>query len=59
MIWKAGDKDSNLAEEAHADINREGIHCTLVGGVKKGQAFDNLKITTLQVMFCVDLVGII
>ncbi|PPQ84978.1 hypothetical protein CVT25_010531 [Psilocybe cyanescens] len=48
MIWKAGDKDSNLAEEAHADINREGIHCTLVGGVKKGQAFDNLKITTLQ-----------
>ncbi|KAJ7747876.1 hypothetical protein B0H14DRAFT_2541606 [Mycena olivaceomarginata] len=48
-VWKAGDGHSNLIESVHADVNREGVRCTLVGGLKKGQAFDNMKMKTLEV----------
>ncbi|KAF8160165.1 hypothetical protein BJ912DRAFT_866014 [Pholiota molesta] len=47
-IWKAGDSNSNLIETAHSDVNREGIHCTLLGGIKKGRAFDAMKLKSLQ-----------
>ncbi|KAF8182256.1 hypothetical protein K438DRAFT_2166815 [Mycena galopus ATCC 62051] len=46
-IWNAGDANSNLIESVHQDVNREGVHCTLLGGLKKGQFFDALKIKTL------------
>ncbi|KAJ6580121.1 hypothetical protein DFH09DRAFT_1029996 [Mycena vulgaris] len=46
-IWNAGDPNSNLIESVHRDVNREGIHCTLLGGLKKGQLFDALKMKTL------------
>lgn len=49
LIWKAGDANTNLIESVHADVNREGVHCTLVGGLKKGQAFDRMKMKTLEV----------
>src|SRR5882757_4861324 len=49
VVWKAGESNSNLVESVHADVNREGISCTLVGGVMKGQRFDILKEKTLQV----------
>jgi hypothetical protein len=48
-IWRAGESTSNLVETVHADVNREGISCTLVGGVKKGQYFDEMKKRTLLV----------
>jgi len=48
-IWRAGDANSNLIESVHADVNCEGILCTLVGGVTKGQFFDTLKMKTLRV----------
>ncbi|KAJ6588090.1 hypothetical protein B0H19DRAFT_921880 [Mycena capillaripes] len=47
-IWKAGERHSNLIETVHRDVNREGVHCTLIGGVIKGQRFDALKMKTLQ-----------
>ncbi|KAF8957977.1 hypothetical protein BDZ97DRAFT_2078861 [Flammula alnicola] len=47
LVWKAGEKESNLVESGHSDVNLEGVHCTLVGGIKKGQHFDNLKMKTL------------
>ncbi|KAJ7437910.1 hypothetical protein B0H11DRAFT_1884881 [Mycena galericulata] len=46
-VWQVGDNTSNIIESVHADANREGISCTLVGGVKKGFHLDNLKIKTL------------
>jgi hypothetical protein len=49
LVWRAGDTTSNLIESAHADVYREGIHCTLLGGIAKGQAFDTLKMRTLKV----------
>lgn len=48
-IWRAGDSNTNLVESTHRDANREGVHCTLLGGFQKGQAFDALKIRTLEV----------
>lgn len=48
-IWRAGDANSNLIESVHADVNREGVSCTLVGGVTKGHFFDTLKMKTLRV----------
>ncbi|KAF7328552.1 hypothetical protein MVEN_02542900 [Mycena venus] len=47
MIWEAGDSNSNLIETVHRDANREGVHCTLLGGLRKGQQFDNMKMKTL------------
>ncbi|KAJ7676899.1 hypothetical protein DFH06DRAFT_976937 [Mycena polygramma] len=47
-IWQVGDNTSNIIESVHADANREGISCTLVGGVKKGQHLDSLKMKTLS-----------
>lgn len=49
LVWKAGDTTSNLIESAHSDVNQEGLHCTLVGGISKGQAFDVMKMKTLRV----------
>lgn len=51
VIWQAGDSNSNLVESVHADVNREGISCTLIGGLKKGQGFDALKMKTLDVRY--------
>jgi hypothetical protein len=48
-IWNAGDSTSNVIESVHADVNREGVGCTLVGAVKKGQAFDTMKMRGLKV----------
>ncbi|KAJ3932031.1 MAG: hypothetical protein NXY57DRAFT_870509, partial [Lentinula lateritia] len=39
-IWNARRRDSNISEIVHTDVNREGIRCTLVGGVQKGQHYD-------------------
>jgi hypothetical protein len=44
-----GDSNSNLIESVHADVNREGVRCTLLGGVKKGEDFDAMKMRTLEV----------
>ncbi|KAK7022633.1 hypothetical protein R3P38DRAFT_3196030 [Favolaschia claudopus] len=48
IVWKAGQSHSNLVESVHADVNREGVRCTLLGGLKKGLAFDTQKMKTLQ-----------
>ncbi|KAJ7466610.1 hypothetical protein B0H11DRAFT_1733200 [Mycena galericulata] len=31
LVWQAGEQTSNLIESVHADVNREGVHCTLLG----------------------------
>ncbi|KAJ6467409.1 hypothetical protein C8R45DRAFT_938748 [Mycena sanguinolenta] len=48
QIWEAGDNNSNLIETTHRDVNREGVQCTLVGGLKKGWQFDAMKMKTLK-----------
>lgn len=50
-FWEAGDRNSNLIETVHSDVNREGVHCTLVGGIKKAHHFDTMKLKTLGVGF--------
>ncbi|KAK7019278.1 hypothetical protein R3P38DRAFT_2632453 [Favolaschia claudopus] len=47
-VWMAGDTNTNLIESVHRDVNREGVQCTLLGGLQKGQAFDAMKMRTLQ-----------
>jgi hypothetical protein len=48
-IWQVGDETSNIIESLHGDVNREGLSCTLLGGIKKGQHFDTLKEKTIEV----------
>ncbi|KAJ7140269.1 hypothetical protein C8R43DRAFT_892789 [Mycena crocata] len=48
-IWEAASNNSNLIESVHSDVNREGLHSTLVGGLKKGQHFDAMKMKALNV----------
>lgn len=48
-IWKVGDSTTNIIESVHADVNHEGVSCTLCGGVVKGRHFDLLKLKTLMV----------
>lgn len=49
LIWQVGDSTSNIIESLHSDVNRKGIACTLVGGIKKGQHFDLLQQKTHEV----------
>lgn len=51
LIWQMGDSTSNIIESLHADVNTEGIACSLVTGVHRGHHFDNLKLKTLDVRF--------
>ncbi|KAJ7863214.1 hypothetical protein B0H13DRAFT_1899728 [Mycena leptocephala] len=46
-IWEAGDPHTNLIETVHRDVNREGVHCTLLGGLLRGQDYDELQRATL------------
>jgi hypothetical protein len=48
-ILEAGDNNSNLIETVHSDVNREGVHCTLIGGIKRAQLFDSMKMKALNV----------
>ncbi|KAJ7031240.1 hypothetical protein C8F04DRAFT_1186086 [Mycena alexandri] len=48
-VWQAGEHTSNLIESVHADINREGVHCTHLGGVLKGEFYDALQMKELRV----------
>lgn len=57
MIWQVGESSSNIIESLHADANNEGISCTLVGGVKKGQFFDKMKLQSLQVCWVLSFIA--
>ncbi|EAU88652.2 hypothetical protein CC1G_01025 [Coprinopsis cinerea okayama7 len=48
LIWQMGESTTNLIEALHADANREGVACSLVGGFYKGLRFDELKEKTLK-----------
>ena len=39
-IWKASPTTTNGNEQAHRNINRDGISLTLLGGVMHGQDYD-------------------
>ena len=36
-IWLAGNRNDNIVEGAHSNVNQEGQMCTLVGGIEKGR----------------------
>jgi hypothetical protein len=38
-----------VVEIVHQDVNREGLHCTLLGAHTKAQSFDTVKMNTLRV----------
>ncbi|KAJ7800830.1 hypothetical protein B0H14DRAFT_2615859 [Mycena olivaceomarginata] len=46
-VWNAGKSNTNLIETVHSDVNREGVHCTLVGGLLRGQEYDTMQRNTL------------
>jgi hypothetical protein len=39
-VWKASPTTTNGNEQAHRNINRDGISLTLLGGVMHGQDYD-------------------
>ncbi|TDL19151.1 hypothetical protein BD410DRAFT_727573, partial [Rickenella mellea] len=47
-VWLAGDSNTNITEAAHADVNREGTGCTLLGAVVRGREFDIQKDRVLR-----------
>ena len=49
VIWQAGDSSSNIVESVHANVNADGVSCTLVGGLRKGQYFDAVRMEALMV----------
>ncbi|KAJ7211557.1 hypothetical protein C8J57DRAFT_1097634, partial [Mycena rebaudengoi] len=48
-IWRAAEENDNLVEQVHGDVNREGTQRTLVGGIITGQAFDSMRMKSLEV----------
>ncbi|KIJ69922.1 hypothetical protein HYDPIDRAFT_78824 [Hydnomerulius pinastri MD-312] len=49
VVWQNGDANSNIVEGLHSDVNSEGLHCSLVCGVKKGLQFDLMKSQSLKI----------
>ncbi|KIK91468.1 hypothetical protein PAXRUDRAFT_34935 [Paxillus rubicundulus Ve08.2h10] len=49
VVWQNDNTNSNIIEALHSDVNSEGVHCSLVCGVKKGLQFDLMKSQSLKV----------
>ncbi|KAF9023743.1 hypothetical protein BDZ89DRAFT_955368 [Hymenopellis radicata] len=50
-VWLSGDRDDNLIESSHFDVNQDGRHCSLVAGLEKGRRFDSMKMQSIKVTF--------
>ncbi|KAF6760962.1 hypothetical protein DFP72DRAFT_804707 [Ephemerocybe angulata] len=48
-IWDLGERTTNISESGHADTNREGTGCSLVGGYLRALRLDVLKEKTVEV----------
>ena len=47
-IWKASPSTTNGNEQAHCNINRDGIGLTLLAGVMRGQQYDKRMISSIN-----------
>ncbi|KAK0213592.1 hypothetical protein IW262DRAFT_1301071 [Armillaria fumosa] len=43
-IWQAGDTTTNAVEMSHIDIYREGMPCSLVGGISHARHYDKMRL---------------
>ncbi|KAK0471633.1 hypothetical protein IW261DRAFT_1571923 [Armillaria novae-zelandiae] len=43
-IWQAGDTTTNAVEMSHIDIYREGMPCSLVGGISRARHYDKMRL---------------
>ncbi|KAK0494949.1 hypothetical protein EDD18DRAFT_1354944 [Armillaria luteobubalina] len=43
-IWQAGDTMTNAVEMSHIDIYREGMPCSLVGGISRACHYDKMRL---------------
>ncbi|KAK0493169.1 hypothetical protein EDD18DRAFT_1078941 [Armillaria luteobubalina] len=43
-IWQAGDTTTNAVEMSHIDIYREGMPCSLVGGISRARHYDKMHL---------------
>ncbi|KAG2125773.1 uncharacterized protein EDB93DRAFT_1243973 [Suillus bovinus] len=48
-IWRACPTTTNGNEQAHRNINRDGVHLTLLGGIMRGRAFDDRAAQSIDV----------
>ncbi|KAF4600363.1 hypothetical protein EYR38_004988 [Pleurotus pulmonarius] len=47
-IWKSAPSSTNGNEQAHRNINRDGVNLTLLGGIMRGMQYDNRAMATLD-----------
>ncbi|KAF9026394.1 hypothetical protein BDZ89DRAFT_1134819 [Hymenopellis radicata] len=47
-VWRSGERDDNLIESSHFDVNQDGRYCSLVSGIEKGRRFDMLKLQSVK-----------
>ncbi|KAK0449904.1 hypothetical protein EV421DRAFT_1704284 [Armillaria borealis] len=50
-IWESGDATTNISEALHADINREGIQNSLLGGIMRARYFDTMRMKVQTVSY--------
>jgi len=55
-VWKAGPQTTNGNEQAHRNINRDGVNLTLLGGIMRGLQYDQRAMDALSLH---DIHGII
>lgn len=48
-IWQASDDTSNVIKALHQDQLRNGSGLTLVGGLLRGEEYDNMRLKMFQV----------
>ncbi|KAF8180705.1 hypothetical protein K438DRAFT_2021287 [Mycena galopus ATCC 62051] len=49
-IWKAAPSTSNGNEQAHRNINRDGVNLTMLGGIMRGMQYDARAMDALQLL---------
>ncbi|KAJ8093771.1 hypothetical protein PM082_009631 [Marasmius tenuissimus] len=47
-VWIAGDRNDNIVEGAHSNINLEGKGCSLVGGMEKARRYDASRLASIK-----------
>ncbi|KAG2040955.1 hypothetical protein BDR03DRAFT_73762 [Suillus americanus] len=52
MIWRACPATTNGNEQAHRNVNRDGVNLTLLGGIMRGRVFDDRAAQSVDLMFC-------
>ncbi|KAG1865876.1 hypothetical protein DFJ58DRAFT_655192 [Suillus subalutaceus] len=55
FVWRACPVTTNGNEQAHRNVNCDGVNLTLLGGITRGRAFDDRAAQSIDVHVSLDI----